>query len=75
MVITGVNTNRKEKIWKLENSWGDKEGNNGYFVAEEKFIKNYMISAVINKKYLTYDELDLLDSEPIEVSKWDYKFC
>lgn len=75
MVITGVNTNRKEKIWKLENSWGDKEGNNGYFVAEEKFIKNYMISAVINKKYLTYEELDLLDYEPIEVSKWDYKFC
>ena len=75
MVITGVNTNSKIKKWKVENSWGDKEGNNGYFIMEDKFMKNYLISAVINKKYLTLKELDILDSKPIEVSKWDYKFC
>ena len=75
MVITGVNTNLKIKKWKVENSWGDKEGNNGYFVMEDKFLKNYLISAVINKKYLTLKELDILDTKPIEVSKWDYKFC
>ena len=75
MVITGVNTNSKIKKWKVENSWGDKEGDNGYFVMEDKFLKNYLISAVINKKYLTLKELDILDTKPIEVSKWDYKFC
>ena len=75
MVITGVNTNLKFKKWKVENSWGDKEGNNGYFVMEDKFLKNYIISAVINKKYLNLKELDILDLKPIEVSKWDYKFC
>ena len=75
MVITGVNTNLKFKKWKVENSWGDKEGNNGYFVMEDKFLKNYIISAVINKKYLNKKELDVVDSNPIEVSKWDYKFC
>lgn len=75
MVITGVNTNNKVKKWKVENSWGNKEGNNGYFVMEDKFMKNYIISAVINKKYLSSKELDILDTKPIEVSKWDYKFC
>ena len=75
MVITGVNTNLKFKKWKVENSWGDKEGNNGYFVMEDKFLKNYIISAVINKKYLNKKELDVVDSNPIEVPKWDYKFC
>lgn len=74
MVITGVNTNSKFKKWKIENSWGDKEGDNGYFVMEDKFLKNYMISAVINKKYLSLEELDILSETPIEVSKWDYKF-
>ena len=75
MVITGVNTNNKIKKWKVENSWGNKEGNNGYFVMEDKFMKNYIISVVINKKYLSSKELDILDTKPIEVSKWDYKFC
>ena len=75
MVITGVNTNKKNKKWKVENSWGDKEGNNGYFVMEDKFLKNYLISVVIDKKYLNLKELDILQSKPIIVSKWDYKFC
>ena len=42
---------------------------------EDKFLKNYMISAVINKKYLNLKELDIISSKPVEVSKWDYKFC
>ena len=42
---------------------------------EDKFMKNYIISVVINKKYLSSKELDILDTKPIEVSKWDYKFC
>ena len=76
MVITGVSIiNNKVNKWKLENSWGDKEGANGYFIAEEKFLNNYLISVVINKKYLNYEELDLLETKPITVSKWDYKFC
>ena len=74
MVITGVNTKNKIKKWKVENSWGDKEGINGYFVMEDKFLRNYLISVVINKKYLNQKELDILKKEPIEVSKWDYKF-
>lgn len=73
MVITGLNTNKMK--WKVENSWGNKEGNNGYFVMEEKFLKNYIISAVINKKYLNKKELDILKTKPSLVSKWDYKFC
>ncbi len=75
MVITGVNTNLTFKKWKIENSWGDKEGKNGYFIMEEKFLKNYMISIVINKKYLNKNELSLLKNKPIIVSKWDCKFC
>lgn len=75
MVITGVNTNSIFNKWKVENSWGTKEGNKGYFVMEDKFLCNYLISVVINKKHLNKKELDILNTKPIEVSKWDYKFC
>lgn len=75
MVITGVNTNSIFNKWKVENSWGSKEGNKGYFVMEDKFLCNYLISVVINKKHLNKKELDILNTKPIEVSKWDYKFC
>lgn len=76
MVITGVNIiNDKINNWKIENSWGSKEGLSGYFIAEPEFVKKYLISVVINKKYLNKEELELLNNEPIIVSKWDYKFC
>ena len=35
------NTNNTFKTWKVENSWGCKEGYNGYFIMEDKFLKNY----------------------------------
>ena len=58
----------------IENSWGDKEGKNGYFIMEDKFLKNYMLSVVINKNYLNNKELEVLKSKPVTVNKWDYRF-
>ena len=76
VIITGVLIiNNEIKKWKVENSWGNMVGKNGYFVVEEEFIRNYLIGIVINKKYLTNKEKELLNKKPIEVSKWDYKFC
>ncbi|MCD8209542.1 MAG: C1 family peptidase [Coprobacillus sp.] len=74
MVITGVNINEKTKKverWKIENSWGDKFGFQGFGVASDKWFDEFVFQAVINKKYLTEEELALLESEPLHLNPWD----
>lgn len=74
MIITGVNIiDNKIDKWKVENSWGSKTGNNGYYVATDDFINNYVHRIAINKKYLSEKQLQILSKDKILVSKWDAK--
>ena len=72
MVITGVNLdNDVPNKWKIENSWGDKDAFKGYHVATDSWFDRYVYQAVINKKYLSEEEVEILDSKPIELELWD----
>ncbi len=74
MVITGVNINEasgKVERWKIENSWGDKFGFKGWGIASDKWFDEFVFQAVINKKYLTPKELEILSSEPLHLQPWD----
>ncbi len=75
MIITGVNIiNNKPTKWKIESSWGPKAGNQGYYIATDDWLNNYVHKIVINKKYLTAKQLEILNKKPISLSKWDTKF-
>ena len=72
MCITGVALNKGEATkWKIENSWGDVNGNKGYYIQSGSWFDQFVYQAVINKKYLTKEELALLDKEPIVLKPWD----
>lgn len=72
MVITGVNLDEGTPTkWKIENSWGDKDAFKGYHVATDSWFDKYVFQAVINKKYLSEDEIEILRSKPIELELWD----
>ena len=75
MIITGVNIiDNKITKWKIENSWGNKSGNQGYYIATNDWVKNYVHRIVINKKYLKPKQLEILEKNVIEIEKWDAKF-
>ena len=72
VVITGVNLDGDRTTkWKIENSFGDKVGNKGYFVASDTWFDKYAYQVVINKKYLSQEQLEELKLEPIELKLWD----
>ncbi len=50
--------------WKVENSWGDQD-NKGYFIMNDNYFNEFVMSAVIKKDYLNDKQLKLLDQEPI----------
>jgi len=73
MVLTGVDLDEagQPRKWKVENSWGDKVGTDGYFVASDAWMDEYTYQIVVRKEFLTPDELAAYEAEPIVLAPWD----
>ena len=73
MVLTGVDLdeNGKANKWKVENSWGEKVGDKGYFVASDAWMNEYTYQIVVRKEFLTEAELAAYEAEPIVLAPWD----
>ena len=73
MVLTGVDLdeNGKSLKWKVENSWGDKVGNKGYFVASDAWMDEFTYQIVVRKEFLTAEERAAYEAEPIILAPWD----
>ena len=73
MTLQGVNLDAEGKptSWRIENSWGEDHGKKGYDVASDAWFDEYVYQVVVDKKYLTSEELAAFESEPIELAPWD----
>ena len=72
MVFTGVNlVKNKPTRWKIENSWGDKVANKGYYVASDTWFDKYVFEAVGDKKYLNKKQLAAMKKKPVVLDPWD----
>lgn len=71
MVITGVHMEDGQPTrWKIENSWGDKSGINGYYVCSDTWFDQYVYQAAIEKEYLGAAAA-LAEKEPVVLAPWD----
>lgn len=66
MTITGVQIeNGISKRWKVEDSYGDKEKVNGYYIMNDNYFDKYVFTVIINKKYLSKKQLELYNKKGI----------
>ena len=71
MCLTGVNlVNGKPDRWKIENSWGDQNGDKGYYVCSDSWFEKYVYQAAVRAEFLG-EKAVLAKKEPLELSPWD----
>lgn len=74
MVLTGVDLDENDQPtkWKVENSWGEKVGKNGYFTMSDDWMNEYAYQIVVKKEYLSSELVNIYDnSKPTLLSPWD----
>jgi bleomycin hydrolase len=71
MVLTGVNlVDGKPNRWKIENSWGDENGEKGYYICSDSWFDRYVYQAAIRREFLG-DLAKLAEQEPVTLAPWD----
>ena len=73
MVITGVDLDENDKPirWKVENSWGDEVGFDGYFVLDDAWFGEFAFQILLNKSYFSKEQAEAFAQDPIVLKPWD----
>lgn len=76
MAIMGVDLEDGRPVkWLVENSWGKERGDKGYLYMYDSWFEEYLYAAIIHRKYLPEDLLQILDQEPVVLPPWDPMFA
>ena len=74
MTFTGVNLDEKgtPNRFKVENSWGKDNGNDGFFVMSDKWFDEYVYEIFVKREYVSKEVLAKYDAaKTVEVSPFD----
>jgi bleomycin hydrolase len=72
MVITGVDVRNGEPVkWKVENSWGKKAGDDGWFIIDRQWFDRHVYQIVVDRRFVPAPLLALNNQKPIVLPPWD----
>ena len=76
MTLTAVDLDKQGKPvkWKVENSWGASNGQQGCLIMTADWFREYMFRLVVNKKYVSEKLLKAYDTKPVMVMPEDPLF-
>ena len=55
----------------IEDSYGNDVHNEGYYTMNDNYFEDFVLEVIIDKKYLSEDELELFNQEPIMIEQRD----
>ena len=61
--------------WKVENSWGTNDAQNGYLIMSNRWFNEFMFRLVVRKQYASPEQLKQYDQKPVMVIPEDPLFC
>lgn len=72
MNLTGFDRkDGKVGFWKIENSWGDDDGNDGYFSMSDDWFRENTFEVIVDKKFIDDEILKAFDREKIIYDEFD----
>ncbi len=72
MLFTGVDVaDGKIRKWRVENSWGDEKGQDGFYTMNDSWFDEYVFEIAAPKSMLAADLVAALDQEPEVLPAWD----
>ena len=76
MTLTAVDLDKQGKPikWKVENSWGATNGQQGCLIMTADWFREYMFRLVVNKKYVSEKLLKAYNTKPVMVMPEDPLF-
>ena len=72
MLLTGVDiVDDKPRRWRVENSWGSKNGKKGFYIINDNWFDDYVFEIAAKKSDLPQELQKALETEPIVLPPWD----
>jgi bleomycin hydrolase len=72
MLFTGVDVvDGTPRRWRVENSWGEEQGQKGFYLMNDSWFDEYLFEIAARKSYLPAPLRAALEQDPIVLPAWD----